>query len=253
MKTLHALLVSAFAITLSATVQGQTSTSGSLEETVITASPHGKTADELAGSVNVLDSEALQREVSATLGDTLKNQLGVHSSSFGPGVGVPVIRGQSGKRVEILQNNTTIADVSDTSADHAVATEALLADRIEILRGPATLRYGSGAIGGVVNVIDNRIHTEKTDGVSGAIETRYGDNNDETVVVGRLDAGLGNLGLHLDGVQRDSGNVEIPGFAAHEVDDPDETSNGFIENSDTDINFRNIRSFVGRRLSRCRF
>ena len=232
MKTLRALLVSALAITLSATAQGQTSSA--LEETVITASPHEKTADELAGSVNVLDSEALQREVSSTLGDTLKNQLGVHSSSFGPGVGVPVIRGQSGKRVEVLQNNTTIADVSDTSADHAVATEAVLADRIEILRGPATLRYGSGAIGGVVNVIDNRIHTEKTDGVSGAIETRYGDNNDETVVVGRLDAGLGNLGLHLDGVRRDSGNVEIPGFAAHEVDDPDETSNGFIENSDTE-------------------
>ena len=81
----------------------------SLDEIVVTASPHGKSIDEITGSVSVLDNEALQREVASTLGETLKNQLGVHSSSFGPGVGVPVIRGQSGQRVEVLQNGTTVA------------------------------------------------------------------------------------------------------------------------------------------------
>ena len=198
---------------------------------MVTASPHNKSIEEIAGSLNLLDTETLQREVGATLGDSLKNQLGIHSSSFGPGVGVPVIRGQSGKRVEVLQNSTSIADVSDTSADHAVATETILADRIEIIRGPATLRYGAGAIGGVVNVIDNRIHTESFEGASGTVETRYNANNSEKVIVGRFDAGSGGWNLHLDAVARDSDDVEIPGAADLEADDPDETTFGYIENS----------------------
>lgn len=204
-----------------------------LEEVIISASPQAKTKNEIAGSVNVIDGETLKREVGSTLGETLKNQIGVHSSSFGPGVGVPVIRGQSGKRVEILQNSTTIADVSDTSVDHSVAAEALLADRIEILRGPSILRYGSGAIGGVVNVIDYRIHTDDIhEGVEGAIEARYDSNNEEHALIGRIDMGTGNFNLHLDGMTRDSEEVEIPGYAQHEFDDPDEATNGFIENSD---------------------
>lgn len=217
-----------------------------IEEQVISASPHGKTEAEIAGSVNVIDGDALQREVAATLGATLQNQIGVHSSSFGPGVGVPVIRGQSGKRVEILQNGSTVGDVSDTSPDHAVATEALLADRIEILRGPSTLRYGAGAIGGVVNVIDNRIHTQKHEGIDGALETRFDSNSDASVFVGRIDAGSGNFGFHLDAVTRDSDNVDIPGLADHEADDPDETTNGYIANSDSEADSWNMGfSWVG--------
>lgn len=207
-----------------------------IEEMLVTASPHAKTADEIAGSLNVLSQEDLQREVGSTLGDSLKNQIGVHSSSFGPGVGVPVIRGQSGKRVEVLQNNAVVADVSDTSSDHAVASEVLLADRIEILRGPATLRYGAGAIGGVINVIDNRIHTEPFEGISAALETRYNQNNDEKVGVARIDAGAGQLGIHFDAVSRESGIVEIPGLAELDADDVNETTNGYVENSDSESN-----------------
>lgn len=221
-----------------------------IEEVIVSASPHAKTASEIAGSLNVVEGESLQREAAATLGETLQNQIGVHSSSFGPGVGVPVIRGQSGKRVEVLQNSTAVADVSDTSADHAVATEALLADRIEILRGPATLRYGAGAIGGVVNVIDNRIHTSRLEGHEGAAELRHNLNNDETVAVGRFDIGLGNLGIHLDGVTRESNRVEIDGFAAAEADDPDETSDGFIENSDSEADSYSLGlSWIGDKLT----
>lgn len=221
-------------------------TKSQLEEQIISASPHGKTEAEIAGSINIIDGETLQREVASTLGETLQNQIGVHSSSFGPGVGVPVIRGQSGKRVEILQNGNTVGDVSDTSPDHAVATEVLLADRIEILRGPSTLRYGAGAIGGVVNVIDNRIHTQRHEGIDGALETRFDTNSDESVFVGRIDAGTGNFGFHLDAVTRDSDNVEIPGLADHEADDPDETTNGFIANSDSEADSWNMGfSWVG--------
>ncbi|MEQ9021921.1 MAG: TonB-dependent receptor [Pseudomonadales bacterium] len=212
----------------------------SYEEQIITASPHRKSEKEIAGSVNILDGEALRKEASATLGESLQNQLGVNSSSFGPGVGIPVIRGQSGKRIEILQNSNTVGDVSDLSPDHAVATEALMAERIEILRGPATLRYGSGAIGGVVNIIDNRIHTTAFEGIEGAAEVRHNSNSSESVFVGRLDAGIGRLGLHADAVKRDSDFVEIPGFAAREFDDPDETSFGYIDNSDREADSQGL-------------
>ncbi len=171
----------------------------------------------------------MQRDAAATLGDTLQNQVGIASSSFGPGVGIPMIRGLGGKRIEILQNSSSVGDASDISPDHAIATEALLAERIEILRGPATLRFGPGAIGGVVNVIDNRIHLSAFEGIEGALESRYSSGNDGVATVARFDAGNGPLNLHLDGVSRDSNDVKIPGLA--DLDDSD-SSNGFIANSD---------------------
>lgn len=205
-----------------------------MEEIVVQSSALVKSESEIVGALNILDSNTLKREAASTLGGTLHNQIGVASGSFGPGVGVPVIRGQSGKRVEILQNNSSVGDVSDISADHAVATEALLADRIEILRGPATLRYGPGAIGGVVNVIDYRLHENPIEGLEGAAEFRYDNNSNNRVLVGRADLGIENWVLHVDGLTRNSDNVEIPGLADAEADDPDETTRGYIGNSDTE-------------------
>ena len=206
-------------------------TSAELEEVIVTASPHQKSAREIAGSFNLLANEELQREAAATLGDTLQNQVGISSSSFGPGVGNPIIRGLGGKRVEVLQNSSSVGDASDISPDHAVASEALLAERIEILRGPATLRFGPGAIGGVVNVIDNRIHTAAFEGVEGAVETRYSSNGDARAIVGRLDGGYAGFNLHLDAVTRDSNSISIPGSALSDSTDADD-SYGVIENSD---------------------
>jgi iron complex outermembrane recepter protein len=200
-----------------------------IEEIIISASAHQKSAQKVAGSFNVIAGDELQRDAAATLGDTLQNQVGIASSSFGPGVGIPMIRGLGGKRIEILQNSSSVGDASDISPDHAIATEALLAERIEILRGPATLRFGPGAIGGVVNVIDNRIHLSAFEGIEGALESRYSSGNDGVATVARFDAGNGPLNLHLDGVSRDSNDVKIPGLA--DLDDSD-SSNGFIANSD---------------------
>jgi iron complex outermembrane recepter protein len=200
-----------------------------IEEIIISASAHQKSAQEVAGSFNVIAGDELQRDAAATLGDTLQNQVGIASSSFGPGVGIPMIRGLGGKRIEILQNSSSVGDASDISPDHAIATEALLAERIEILRGPATLRFGPGAIGGVVNVIDNRIHLSAFEGIEGALESRYSSGNDGVATVARFDAGNGPLNLHLDGVSRDSNDVKIPGLA--DLDDSD-SSNRFIANSD---------------------
>ena len=221
-----------------------------LQEIIVTASPHKKSVQEIAGSFNLLANEDLQREAASTLGETLQNEVGISSSSFGSGVGNPMIRGLGGKRIEILQNSSTVGDASDISADHAVATEALLADRIEILRGPATLRYGPGAIGGVINVIDNRIHTVPFEGVAGALETRYSSNGNAKATVGRLDAGFSGFNLHLDGVTRDSNNISIPGSAlsANALEDFDEAENPFgkMENSDSEADsFSAGLSWVG--------
>jgi iron complex outermembrane recepter protein len=207
-----------------------------IDEVVITASPHGKTRDEIAGSLNILSGEELNRQVANTLGQTLQNQLGINNSTFGPAVGLPVIRGLSGSRVEVLQNSTPLNDASATSPDHAIAIEPVLADRIEILRGPATLRFGPGAIGGVLNIIDNRIHTEAFSGLKGVAETRYDTNGNGKVAVGRLDAGNGPLNLHLSGVRRTNDEMEIPGTAARQVPDPDDTSHGTVPNTNGDAN-----------------
>lgn len=205
-----------------------------MEETIVSASPLLKKADAVAAPVAVLSGDALKKQAAATLGDTLANQLGVSTAGFGAGVGQPVIRGQSAGRVRVLQNHIGTLDAATTSPDHANTTETLLADRIEILRGPATLRYGNGAIGGVINVLDSRIPSQSTGAsLSGGVEVRHNSGNDENVAVARLDGGNQQWRWHLNGLTRQSNNVDIPGWADADLDAEDNTY-GFIENSDTD-------------------
>lgn len=198
-------------------------------EHVLVSVPLHKTTAETAMPVTVLSGDELRRAASSTLGDTLSSSPGLANASFGPGVGQPVIRGQQGARVTVLQNGTSSADASNLSADHAVAVETMLADSIEILRGPATLLYGGGAIGGVVNVLDNRIPTTLEEGVSGGVEYRHDTASDMDTVVVRSEIGQGPVAVHLDGLYRDWNNLEIPGRS--EQDDPD-SSSGYIDNTD---------------------
>ena len=150
------------------------------QETVVVTAPVKETAYQTATPMNVLTGDDLRVKVGDTIGETLKNESGVNNQSFGPGVGTPVIRGQSGPRVRVLSNGVGGNDVSQLSPDHASSVEPVLADRIEVLRGPATLLYGSGAIGGVVNVIDNRIPTQLPGrligGHSSSVSTRLTTN-----------------------------------------------------------------------------
>ena len=203
-----------------------------VEEVVVTASPFAKSVEAVNKPVNLLSGESLQNASAATLGETLNGQLGVSSASFGPGVGLPIIRGQSDNRVKVMQDSVGSMDASAASPDHAVTLEPLLANKIEVLRGPAALRYGSGAIGGVVNVLDNRIPSELPNGITGGAELRNSSANDETVGVANVNAAAGDFALHVDGVKRDSGNMEIPGYAQKNPADPTMAIKGFIPNSD---------------------
>lgn len=200
-----------------------------LDEIIVTAPMHKGEAETVHPS-SVISGSELRRRIASTLGDTLKEEQGVSFSSFGPGVGQPVLRGQGAPRVLVLQNSMSVADASNTSGDHANATEPVLAERIEVLRGPATLLYGSGAIGGVVNVIDNRVPREVPRQTSGAAEYRYGSNAELGVAAARLETGADKLALHLDGFTRHGSDVEIPGNSAS---DGSGTS-GYIANSETD-------------------
>ena len=117
----------------------------------------------------VLEGENLRRRRSTSLGDTLSNELGVSSSSFGPAASRPIIRGLDGPRVKVMENGIDSLDLSSVSPDHGVSIESLNASRIEILRGPATLLYGGNAMGGVVNVVSGRIPDRLFKSVNGNI------------------------------------------------------------------------------------
>ena len=183
-------------------------------EPVIVTSPLQSKLSEAAAPVTVLSDEELTMKMGHSIGETLKQELGITSQSFGPGVGTPVIRGQSGPRVRVLQNGIGSNDVSQLSPDHATSIEPLMADKIEVLRGPATLLYGSGAMGGVVNVIDNRVPGFKPDKLlGGAVEQRYDSVSDESSTALKAEGGKGNLAYHFDGMTRDRGSMSIGGAA----------------------------------------
>lgn len=187
---------------------------------LIISTPLSDSISNTALPVSILSGDELRLKASSSIGETLKNEPGITSQSFGPGVGQPVIRGQTGSRVHVLQNGVGSLDVSSLSPDHSNSTESLWAERIEVLRGPATLLYGSGAIGGVVNVIDNRIPSIIPEGLlTGAFEQRYNTVNEGKSSAFKLEGGKDMLAWHLDGFYRDSINQQIADNAVQGVDD----------------------------------
>lgn len=141
----------------------------------------------------------------------LSGRPGIRSTDFAPGASRPVIRGLSGPRVQVLTNGIGLIDASSVSPDHAVATDPAEANRIEIIRGPATLVYGGSAIGGVVNVLDDRIPTEIPEGgVSGVVSTQASSVDDGRSAFGRVTVGSGNFAFNVDGVKRKTDDYDIP-------------------------------------------
>lgn len=189
----------------------------SMEAVIVTASPLAPGSDDLVQPVEILAGDELDRRKGATLGETVARELGVQSSYFGPGVGRPIIRGLEGARVQVLEGGISSLDASTVSADHAVGIEPFLADQIEILKGPATLLYGSGAVGGAVNVVDGRIpEMLPAEALSGRAELRGNSGNDEATGMVRIDGAAGNFAWHADAFHRDSNDYEIPGHASLE-------------------------------------
>ena len=185
-----------------------------IEELRVYATPLANTSEELAQPVTVLAGDQLDRAVAQSLGDTLAGEPGITTTYFGPAVGRPVIRGLGGPRVRILEDGIVAADVSVTSADHAVGVEPFLADQVEVMKGAASVLYGSGAIGGVVNTVTGKIPTELPDDpFSLRAQGSVGDVADEENGGIRADARAGNFAFHLGGNFRRTNDYDIPGFA----------------------------------------
>lgn len=188
-----------------------------LEDIVVIGAGIKHATAKSAKPTTVLTGDQLRMKTGTTIGDTLKNEPGITSQSFGAGVGTPVIRGQSGARVRVMQNSLGNNDVSSLSPDHANGVEPIMVERIEVLRGPSTLLYGSGAIGGVVNVIDNRIPEQVPDKLlGGAGEQRYDSATSETSSALKLEGGRSGMAYHVDSFYRDQGNTHIGGSAIDE-------------------------------------
>ncbi|MBL4821961.1 MAG: TonB-dependent receptor [Colwellia sp.] len=178
------------------------------------ATPLHSSTIESALPVNVIAGDELKLKQASTLGETLKNEVGVHSSFYGSVASSPIIRGLDGPRVLITQNGLDVGDASRVGADHAVATETSTATQIEVLRGPATLFYGSGAIGGVINIVDDRVPTS-TDTLADWL-LQYNDIANEHQGAFTVQTGHQQFAFHLDGFWRDAGNYQLPkGFDAH--------------------------------------
>lgn len=194
------------------------------------ATPMHLSVMESATPVSVLSGETLRRQQAATLGDTLEKLPGVQSNFHGNVASTPIIRGLSGPRVLITQNGLDVSDVSRVGPDHAVASEASTAKQIEVLRGPATLFFGSGAIGGVVNVVDQRVPTSTETRGEFVLETQT--VNDQKLGTFNVTTGVDNMAFYADGFYRDSNDYETP--VAPDIDDPDGAH--VVENSDEESN-----------------
>lgn len=182
-----------------------------IEEVVVSA--HPLSAEKLAQPATSLHGDALRRAVSPSLAETLDGTPGISSSSFGAAVGRPVIRGLGGARVKTLEDRIDTMDVSVSSPDHATTVDPFIARDIEVLKGPSTLLYGTGAIGGVVDVHTGRIPHERPDELQGALDLRGDNNGDRRSAAGWIDGSAGSFAWHVDGFWRDADEYDIPGFA----------------------------------------
>ncbi|HYC03631.1 MAG TPA: TonB-dependent receptor [Azospirillaceae bacterium] len=213
---------------------------GGIGEVVVTAAPFAQRRLDILQGTSVLSGEALDRALGPSLGETLDRLPGMSQTAFGQGASRPVIRGLGGDRIRVLTAGIGSIDASTTSPDHAPAIDPATARRIEVVRGPGTLLYGSNAIGGVVNVLDGRVPSElPAGGAAGRARLSFGTNANEKLASAGLDVGVaGPLVLHADGFIRHANDYEAPGFLRsrplREAEPPhegEEEEKGRVENS----------------------
>ncbi|WDU51478.1 TonB-dependent receptor [Taylorella equigenitalis] len=218
----HKCLLIPFCVLLGITVTVQAQTQKiediNVEENIATfhSSPfvQGKKPSDLIVKKDILKLR------SATLGNALSNQPGIHSNAYGGGASRPVIRAQEGVRIKILNNNMDVIDASVISPDHVVAADTLLSSQVEILRGTPTLLYASASPAGVINVIDNSVPTEvPTKGYEGEAIVRYNTNNHEKVgTIGTTFALGKNIALRFEGLKRHAENYKVPSMKINGAD-----------------------------------
>src|SRR5688572_11628249 len=179
-------------------------------EDVVSVSAEARSQFETFQPTSVLAGQELTKRLEMSLGATLETEPGVAARSFGPAPARPVIRGLDGDRVLILQDGQRLGDLSSQSGDHGVSINPAAAQRIEVVRGPATLLYGANAIGGLVNIITDEIPTEPLMGASGNFTVDLGTAAREAAAAGDVHVGNGTFALHVGGGGRRSSDVATP-------------------------------------------
>ena len=224
------------------------------QQTVIVSGPGpDRLAGEMIGNATSIDREAIVESLGTTLGDTLDREPGVSTSFFGAGASRPILRGLGAERVQVLTNGIGVIDVSAASPDHQAAADAIDAERIEILRGPAALAYGGQAIGGVVNVIDGLLAEELPDRpVSADLLGAYNSVSEGTELSGRFQGVQGPFVLTLSASQRDFNDYDIPGMAesarqhaAEEAEEGEEHEEEEHESGTLGNSFVNTNTYAG--------
>ncbi|MEJ2538706.1 MAG: TonB-dependent receptor [Gemmatimonadota bacterium] len=208
-----------------------------IDALVVTAGPLASRQDELFQAARVVGGRELRDRLQPSLGETLADEPGLSSTYFGPGSSRPVIRGLGGDRVRVLENGVGTGDASNTSPDHAVSVDPATAERIEVVRGPATLLYGISAIGGVVNVLDVRVpHERPSELLVGEFLATGGTVADEKALSGHLVGALGPVVVRGSGSWRDTRDYNIPGYP--DLDEAEAIAEGqepgLLENSGTE-------------------
>jgi iron complex outermembrane receptor protein len=193
-----------------------------LDPFVVNATTVPRSSRDMLNPASVLTGQELDSKRSATIGETLEGQAGIHASAFGAGASRPIIRGFEGPRIRVMESGIGNGDLSADSPDHAAAVEPFFAERIEILRGPSTLLFGSSAIGGVVNVVDRRIPRNRSeDPWSGELLLDYNSSSDGVTGAGFLSGNLDEISVAVSFLKRDLEDYSIPGPA--ELHGEDET------------------------------
>lgn len=169
----------------------------------------------------VLSGDELARRRQGGLGETLSGMPGIHMDNFGGGASRPVIRGQTLPRIEVLSDGSPIVDASAVSPDHAIVTEPLLLDRIEVLRGPAALIHGGNAVNGAVDLIDGKVpKVLPAGGLAGDAEVRMGSGDQERTAVGRITTAVGPFAFHAEGARKRADDYRVPaGFGSTRLKD----------------------------------
>ena len=206
--------------------QSQKGTIQQLDTIHVQAHPLEQSAADFAVADHIVSQKKLA-ERGVTIGDALADELGVYSNQYGAGSSRPVIRGQDGPRVKVLQHASETADVSALSPDHAVTVDPILAKQVEIIRGPSTLLYSAGTVGGLVNVTDQKIPTAIPEkGYEGQVGLRYNSGSDEKLASAGVTAALGDqFAIRVEGSKRKANNYIVPDYV-HEHSHEHDLGNG---------------------------
>jgi len=221
-------------------------TSTLIEQVDVIGLPIHASTLESVQPISVLSGDNLRNKQASTLGETLNNEIGIHTSYFGPNTSSPIIRGLDGPRVLITQNGLDVSDASRVGPDHAVTSEASTAEQIEILRGPSTLFYGSGAIGGVINIVDDRVPSDNL--TKAAVNTSFNSVSNEKALSAAYTGGSNWLAVHIDGFWRENDDYTLPSNIDHSDHHQDESAEEHQEHRDTNTLANSAASSQGFNL-----